>query len=166
MDPPIPEKDFPGTGTIGRIKERISEEEMRLLALVRFPDTFDAGLLPWSAAADVLDLWRFMSWNPSVRLAQRFCHITQAVGRDVTVEDRFGLTLLVMKDDPLSRFELVNRLISRNYPIDWIVRLRGGQDPNTEIDWELRAIRKADWEAELQKEQDNAADKQHNRSAQ
>jgi hypothetical protein len=78
----VTEEELPKPVTIGRIKRRFPDNERAPYTFVRFPETFDLNLLPWEAAADVLELWRTISYRPAVRLAQRYWHVTLALARD------------------------------------------------------------------------------------
>lgn len=50
--------ELPSVSTIGRIKSRATAAELQQYEYVRWPETFEAGLLPWEAARTVLDLVR------------------------------------------------------------------------------------------------------------
>ena len=94
---------LPSPATIGRIKARFPEAERAPYRRVAIPEVFDTGVLPWEAAAEVLALWRWMGERPTVGLAQRFWHVTLALGtREVPIDHRFMIAQLLLQGESIA----------------------------------------------------------------
>ena len=102
-------KRLPPPSTIGRIKRRFVTEksaaERAEYRYVRWPESFEAGLLPWEASRVVLDLLRAFAGaapGPTVRLARWAWHVHLAA-------PGLPFTNLFMVRDPAGEGRLEDR---------------------------------------------------------
>ncbi|GMU39906.1 MAG: hypothetical protein AMXMBFR23_07720 [Chloroflexota bacterium] len=77
------ENQLPSIRTIARWKADAAKLDLTEFQYIRWPQTFDAGLLPWSAAAEILELlgelWPHRGPRFTVRLARWYLRCQQAM---------------------------------------------------------------------------------------
>ncbi len=75
----IPLEDLPSSATIGRVRKNTTQADKALYEYVRWPETFEVGVLPWESAAALFE-WRRNNGGqrPTVRRFRRFFQVTLA----------------------------------------------------------------------------------------
>ena len=112
---------LPSIRTIGRWKRELSSADLADYQYVRWPETFEAGLLPWGSSPDVLEL-RAMTEQVTVRRARWWWRLVQAAPDVPKTDARLMSAYLAVNEAAGGIPDFLARAV------EWYLALRGWED--------------------------------------